>query len=837
MEEPPKGVLQVPLDEDERKMMLHFLGSEKAPDGKMPKSAVSSNITSKRVVGAEILSDSTRLGPPLDACMRTVYGKNWQTAKCKTLEANAYDLKPVLPRSPSEFWKGQITFTDVDPSPETPGSRFILVKIDDRIPCLEFSATMLGINRFIFVLQAPSRLQTFDHNENMSVGEVTMCLSMGGVTKGCEKPAIDERSGKDMQNLNNDPTRPTAGIMLFYSIIINSVYKRRKLYFGPKCEDEDLQTFARRFANNVEPVYTDLPCSDPGISYMRVSVSDTVAPYVVSGDAWDPASWDPRSTSKQPYGHVPVDASFDDIRMCGSAIIPIVDAPSGIWICGGRFGIKWMLTHVMVLPNMFDPTLRTLLAHTTLEEPLADGEEREPLDSRIAHPVLPEQNAVNLRMIVNALQRWNYLEYMPLIECPTATPRVSVHLTPDSVKKVRAGRFRKDLVAKRVKEIVAENRRSSHRAQMETAAKKQRDDNEYLRAKHEAIDLVGRVFRNVEEQERVRREARFARAQIRLARRVRAQQFARQARLELANALRLRRTEALRGLNAAVAERALARPAERVGELESRAHHARRRPPPAPAVVAVDVNVHRQKQRRKFERRAARRAEKARTASKPSIEVVKRSSSVFWTTAAPAYAPPPKPPPEPPHINVVPLIDFAQWEADFEADLVDEWDDAIRRSRFKEAQPQLRMDELRRIQARWAEERAAQPPASRKVSKRLRKAANVRAWRDGVRTDTEQLLQAQYTGINRAYGEATVRYKATVEKLTAEKEAARAETVAIQKSSYNAQECVVCMDAARTEVALPCKHFCVCAECASQMARQCPMCNGAVTAWLGVRTA
>ena len=832
MEESSKGVLQIPLDEEERKMMLHFLGSEKAPGGVMPKSAVSSNMTSRRVVGSDILNDSTRLGPPIDACMRAVYDKNWGSTECKTLETNAYNLKPVLPSSPDEFWKGQITFTDVDPSPETPGSRFILVKIDGRIPCLEFSATMLGINRFTLVLQSPSRLQTFDHNENMSVGEVTMCLSMGGETKGCEKPALNERSGKLIRSMSDDPTRPAAGIMMFYSIIISEVYKRRKLYFGPKCENEDLETFGGRFANNVEPVYSDLPGASPGVCYMRVSVSDKVAPLVVSGDAWEPGS-----TRDIPYGHIPVDASFDDIRMCGSAIIPIVTAPSGIWICGGRFGIKWMLTHAMVLPNMFDRSLRPLLAQTNLAEPLAEGEEPERIDYGLA---TAQKNAVHVRMIVNALERWNFREDLPLIKPPTGQyDRGGMHLTPESVDKIRAGRLRKELVAKRVKELVSEGRRSAHREKMEKAAKKQRDDNEYIRAKHEAIDLVARVFRNVEEQERVRREARLARAQIRLAKRVRAQQFARRARLELSNALRLRRMEALRGLNAAAAERALARPAER-GELEARAHHARRRSSPAPAVAAVDVNAHRQRQRRKFERRAERRAEKARaTAAKPSIEVVVRSSRVFWTTPAPAYAPPPESWDEA-RLNRewgFPMVDFAQWEADFEADLVDERDDAVRRGRFKEAQPQLRLDELRRIQARWAEERAAQRPPSRKAAKRARKAANVRAWRDSVRTDTEQLLQAQYTGINRAYGEATVRYKATVERLTAEKEAARAEAAAAQKSSYNAQECVVCMDAPRTEVALPCKHFCVCAECAGRIERTCPICNGAVAAWLGVRTA
>ena len=199
---------------------------------------------------------------------------------------------------------------------------------------------------------------------------------------------------------------------------------------------------------------------------------------------------------------------------------------------------------------------------------------------------------------------------------------------------------------------------------------------------------------------------------------------------------------------------------------------------------------------------------------------------------------PPNPPPNPPHIDAVPLVDFAQWEADFEADLRDDWDDAVRRGRFKEAQPLLRVDELRRIQARWAEERAAQASSlSKAARKHRRNAEKMRQWRDGVRTPDEQLLQARYSDLNRAYGEATTRYKTTVEKLKVEREAARAETTATQKSSYNAQECVVCMDAARTEVALPCKHFCVCAECAGRIERKCPICNGAVEAWLGVRMA
>ena len=832
MEAPSAGARKVLLNEDERKMMQHFIGTESA-ESWLQNSAVGSQMTSKLEVGPDIMNDSTRLGPPIDVCMRAVYGKDWGSEKCSEPDLNKlYNLKPILPCSPNEFWKGQITFTDVDPSPEAPGSRFIHVKMDGRIPCLEFSATMLSTSRFVLVLQAPSRLQTIDSNENMSVGEVTMCLSMGGVIKGCNKPALNQYDRELLKCMSKEPTCPSSGIMAFYSIIVNEVYNRRELYFGPKSKNEDLVTFSRRFANNVDLVTSDLPGTDPSISYIRVSVSDTVAPHVISGDAFDP-----RSSQEVPRGHIPVDASFDDMRMCGSAIMPVINAPTGIWICGGRFGVKWMLSHVMVLPNMYDPTLRTLLQSTNLSEPMPEGEEQAECAEVNRGFYSTEENLKHTQMITNALQRWCFRADVPLISCPTGTT-LSMHLTRESVAKIRAGRLRKEMLAKRDKDMNADHHRSVHRAKLRMAAKKQRDDNEYLRAKHEAIDLVGRVFRKVEEQERVRREARLARAQIRLAKRVRAQQFARRARLELAKALHLRRTEALRGLNAAAAERALARPAER-GELEARAHHARRRSPPAPAVAAVDVNAHRQRQRRKIERRAARRAEKERAASKPSIEVVKRSSRVFWATPAPVYTTPPESWDEA-RLNRewgFPVVDFAQWEVDFEADLACVREDALRFARFKEAQPLLRLDELRRIQARWAEERAAQPPPSRKAAKRARKAANVRAWRDGVRTDTEQLLQAKYTGINRAYGEATTRYKAAVEKLTAEKEAARAEAAATQKSSYNAQECVVCMDAPRTEVALPCKHFCVCAECAARIERKCPICNGAVTAWLGVRMA
>ena len=181
------------------------------------------------------------------------------------------------------------------------------------------------------------------------------------------------------------------------------------------------------------------------------------------------------------------------------------------------------------------------------------------------------------------------------------------------------------------------------------------------------------------------------------------------------------------------------------------------------------------------------------------------------------------------------MVDFAQWEADFEADLACVQEDALRVARFKEAQPLLRLDELRRIQARWnAEREAADASLSKSARKHRRNNEKRRQWRDGVRTADEQLLQARYCNLNRAYGEATMQYKATVERLTAEREAARAETAATQKSWYNSQECVVCMDAARTEVALPCKHFCVCAACAARIERKCPICNGAVTAWLGV---
>lgn len=833
MKGPSTGARKALLNEDERKMMQHFIGTESA-DLWLQNSAVASHVTSKLEVSPDIINDSTRLGPPIDVCMRAVYGKTWGTDKCYVPDIkNLYNLKPILPCSPNEFWKGQITFTDVDPSPEAPGSRFIHVTLDGRVPCLEFSAMMLSTSRFMLVLQAPSRLQTIDSNENMSVGEVTMCLSMGGVIKGCNDLALNQYDRELLKCTSKEPTCPSCGIMTFYSIIVDEVYNRRELYFGPKSKNEDLITFSRRFANNVDLVTSDIPGTDPAISYIRVSVSDTVAPHVVSGDAFDP-----RSSQEVPRGHIPVDASFDEMRMCGSAIMPIISAPSGIWICGGRFGVKWMLSHVMVLPNMYDSALRTLLQSTNLSEPSPEGEEQAESAKVNRGVYSTEENLMHTQMIANALQRWCFREDLPLISCPTGATH-SMHLTRESVAKIKAGRIRKEMLAKRAKDMNADHHRSVHRAKLRMAAKKQRDDNEYLRAKHEAIDLVGRVFRKVEEQERVRREARLARAQIRLAKRVRAQQFARRARLELAKALHLRRTEALRGLNAAAAERALARPAER-GELEARAHHARRRSPPAPVVVAVDVNAHRQRQRRKMERRAARRAEKERAASKPSIEVVKRSSRVFWTTPAPAYTTPPESWDEA-RLNRewgFPVVDFAQWEIDFEADLACVREDALRFARFKEAQPLLRVDELRRIQARWKAEREATASSlSKSARKHRRNNEKMRQWRDGVRTVDEQLLQAQYCDITRAYGEATTRYKAAVEKLTAEKEAARAETVATQKSWYNAQECVVCMDAARTEVALPCKHFCVCAACAARIERKCPICNGAVTAWLGVRMA
>ena len=58
-------------------------------------------------------------------------------------------------------------------------------------------------------------------------------LSAGGVIKGCNKPALNQYD-RELQCMSKEPTCPSSGIMAFYSIIVNEVYNRRELYFGPR---------------------------------------------------------------------------------------------------------------------------------------------------------------------------------------------------------------------------------------------------------------------------------------------------------------------------------------------------------------------------------------------------------------------------------------------------------------------------------------------------------------------------------------------------------------------------------------------------------------------------
>jgi len=840
------------LSEAEKKAMMHFAGVDfdAGPKGTTLFDAGRGGLVERENdFGETVLLDEAAfharkgMGPPIDICLRAIYGDKVMAdasthgmTELKDTWWNSHGLYFPVAISPHEIWSKEVQFVPIGPSQATPGSRFVVMGVDGRIPCIELSTTMLATNSFTTVLQSPSRVTTIDADDMVASGERSMCFSMGRWQSGLDMNHFDVRVSENTGKYEfKDAACPVAGLNAFHIRAIKHVYENRVEYIGLHTEDEDGKTFARRFQPcvDVEPV--------TGRAYMRASVSDAMPPKVVAGDAWDPGS-----THELPHGFLPESVPFGDMVHCGAATIPIFQALSGIWICGGQFGVKWTLTHAMVLHNGFDARVRKSLVGTVLGEPCSESQ----LNSLVDRP--PKLKG-DTRVICNALQR--FLMYrthvhdkggkcdIPYFECPTDEPkmaRASLHLTSDAVVALREARARERELEQRNRELGAKVRRQRERVFRAAAAAKLRDDNEHIRAKHQAVELIERVFRAVAEQERAEREARWARAQSRLARRARAKQFARRAEQERAEASRLRRMEALRGLNAGVAERALATLATPArGELDPRAHHGRRRPAPPVAVAVVDVDARRRKQRRRFERRAARRAERAPAAARPSIEVVVLNFRPSATTDIRTSPPNPNPPPpNPPHINVAPLVDFAQWEADFEADLVDEWNDAVRRGRFREAQPLLRMDELRRIQARWKVEREAQASSlSRAARKHRRNQEKMRQWRDGVRTPDEQLLQARYSDLNRAYGEATTRYKATVEKLTVEKEAARAETAATQKSSYNAQECVVCMDAPRTEVALPCKHFCVCAECAGRIERKCPICNGAVAAWLGVRMA
>jgi len=50
-------------------------------------------------------------------------------------------------------------------------------------------------------------------------------------------------------------------------------------------------------------------------------------------------------------------------------------------------------------------------------------------------------------------------------------------------------------------------------------------------------------------------------------------------------------------------------------------------------------------------------------------------------------------------------------------------------------------------------------------------------------------------------------------------------------------ECVVCLEAPRTTAILPCRHLCLCADCATQLcasANRCPVCRGDVGSLLSV---
>jgi hypothetical protein len=40
--------------------------------------------------------------------------------------------------------------------------------------------------------------------------------------------------------------------------------------------------------------------------------------------------------------------------------------------------------------------------------------------------------------------------------------------------------------------------------------------------------------------------------------------------------------------------------------------------------------------------------------------------------------------------------------------------------------------------------------------------------------------------------------------------------------------CVVCMDAAKTHIVLPCGHMCVCEACAQLLRDRCPVCRGPI---------
>ena len=55
--------------------------------------------------------------------------------------------------------------------------------------------------------------------------------------------------------------------------------------------------------------------------------------------------------------------------------------------------------------------------------------------------------------------------------------------------------------------------------------------------------------------------------------------------------------------------------------------------------------------------------------------------------------------------------------------------------------------------------------------------------------------------------------------------------------SRDAPDCVVCLSDPRDTAILPCRHMCVCKECAEELRKssnKCPICRGPVTAFLQI---
>ena len=96
--------------------------------------------------------------------------------------------------------------------------------------------------------------------------------------------------------------------------------------------------------------------------------------------------------------------------------------------------------------------------------------------------------------------------------------------------------------------------------------------------------------------------------------------------------------------------------------------------------------------------------------------------------------------------------------------------------------------------------------------------------------------------------EAAAKAKAAAKQvLTAEKQAATKQARIAESGEHGAagehgdapldddRTCVVCLENARTHIAVPCGHFCQCEECATTCSpHECPMCRGKVTCWMKV---